>query len=313
MERLNDTIIIEFILLGLSNNPKIRIILFVVFLLIYIIILVGNALILAAIIVDAQLHTPMYFFLLNLSFLDMCYSSITIPKFLQNSLSVMQTISFAGCAAQMYLGLALGITECILLAIMAYDRYAAICYPLRYVMIMKRDICIRLATWTWTWGFVFSVVHVSFTLQVPLCGHNQIDHFECEMPALLRLACTDVSLIEMIIFVSGIFFIMMPIALILLSYIRIIICILKIRAASGRYKAFSTCGSHILVVFLFYGTAMYIYLKPPAKSRQSTDKMVAVVYAVLAPVLNPVIYTLRNKEVKRALKKTIVILFSKKP
>ncbi|XP_069470068.1 olfactory receptor 2K2-like [Ambystoma mexicanum] len=312
MERQNHTFVREFILLGLSRDPEIQIILFVVFLIIYISIIIGNTLILTAIKVVPQLHTPMYFFLSNLSFLDMCYSTMTVPKMLENLLSDKKTISFAGCAAQMYLSLSMGETECILLAIMAYDRYVAICYPLRYMTIMNKHVCLRLATGTWICGFILSILHVAFTLQVPLCGNNQINHFECEVPAVLRLACVDVSLIGIIIFVVGILILMIPISLILVSYVRIIISILQISSAKGRYKAFSTCGSHIMVVVLFYGTAMYIYMKPQSNDTQDTDKIVTVAYTVITPMMNPIIYTLRNKEVKGALKKTIQIIYAKK-
>ncbi|XP_078539810.1 olfactory receptor 2G3-like [Lissotriton helveticus] len=312
MERLNHSSVTEFILLGLSSDREIQIILFVVFLPIYISIIVGNILILVAIRLEPQLHTPMYFFLSNLSFLDICYSSMIAPKMLENFLSEKKTISYVGCAAQMYLSLSLGETECILLAVMAYDRYIAICYPLRYMTIMNKHVCIRIAAATWVCGFVLSVLHVAFTLQVPLCGHNQINHFECEVPAVLRLACADVTLIGVIIFVVGIIILMIPIAFILVSYIRIIVNIMKIRTAKGRYKAFSTCASHITVVVLFYGTAMYIYMKPQSNDTQDTDKIVTVCYTVITPMMNPIIYTLRNKEVKGALKKTARIICSQK-
>ncbi|XP_069077490.1 olfactory receptor 2D3-like [Pleurodeles waltl] len=312
MERRNQSFVTEFILLGLSSDRETQVILFVVFLPIYISIIVGNILILIAIRVDPQLHTPMYFFLSNLSFLDICYSSMIAPKMLENFLSEKKTISFVGCATQMYLSLSLGETECILLAVMAYDRYVAICYPLRYMTIMNKNVCIRIAAGTWVCGFVLSVLHVAFTLQVPLCGRNEINHFECEVPAVLRLACVDVSLIGIIIFVVGIIILLIPIALILVSYIRIIISILKISTARGRYKAFSTCASHITVVVLFYGTAMYIYMKPQSNDTQDSDKIVTVCYTVITPMMNPIIYTLRNKEVKGALKKSVRIICSQK-
>ncbi|XP_078537554.1 olfactory receptor 2G3-like [Lissotriton helveticus] len=305
MEHLNYSCEAEFILLGFTSDSRIEIILFVVFLIIYISIIVGNTFILTVIRLSPQLHTPMYFFLSNLSFLDMCYSTMIVPKMLEIFLSKKKTISFAGCAAQMYLSLSLGETECILLAIMAYDRYVAICNPLRYMTIMNSTVCIRIASGTWICGFVLSVSHVAFTLQLPLCGRNQINHFLCEVPAVLRLACSDVSFISGVIFVVGIIVLMIPIVLILVTYIQIIASILRISTASGRYKAFSTCASHITVVILFYGTAMYIYMKPLSYDSQESDKIVTVAYTVITPMMNPIIYTFRNKDVKGAIKKTV--------
>ncbi|XP_069077664.1 olfactory receptor 2K2-like [Pleurodeles waltl] len=309
MEHLNYSFESGFILLGFTSDSRMEMILFTAFLIIYISIIVGNTFILAVIRLSPQLQTPMYFFLSNLSFLDICYSTIIVPKMLEIFLSQKKTISFAGCASQMYLSLSLGETECILLTIMAIDRYVAICNPLRYMTIMNSAVCIRLAVGTWISGFLLSVSHVAFTLQLPLCGHNQINHFLCEVPAVLRLACSDVSLISVVVFVVGIIILMIPIVLILVSYTQIITSILRISTASGRYKAFSTCASHIIVVTLFYGTAMYIYMKPISNDSQESDTIVTVAYTVITPMVNPIIYTLRNKEVKGAMRKSAQHVF----
>ncbi|XP_075464533.1 olfactory receptor 10A7-like [Ascaphus truei] len=295
----------EFILLGLSSHPKTQVALFVIFFVIYLIILLGNSLIIVLTITDTSLQTPMYFFLTNLSFLDICYSSTTVPRMLKDLLSVKKTISFVDCAAQMYISLSLGVTECILLAIMSYDRYIAICYPLHYTTIMNRSGCMRIAVGTWVSGFFISILHVAFTLNLPLCGHNVINHFLCEVPGILSLGCTDTFINEIVIFTLGVIVLMIPVSFIFISYCRIIVILLKM-TSSGRKKAFSTCVSHMMVVTLFYSTAMSMYMKPRSNYSPERDKMVAIFYTIITPMLNPLIYTLRNREVNSALKKVCI-------
>ncbi|XP_069840982.1 olfactory receptor 2B2-like [Dendropsophus ebraccatus] len=299
----NDTEFKEFILLGLSDELKTQIALFYVFTLVYLIILIGNVLIIALVLTDTNLHTPMYFFLCNLSLLDLCYSTSTVPRMLRDLLSVSKVISYGECAAQMYISLSLGECECVLLAVMAYDRYVAICYPLHYTTIMSKMVCVRLAFGTWISGFLLSISHVTLTLNAKLCGHNKINHFLCEVPEILSLACENILLAESIIFIVGVIILMTPVTFIVISYINIVRNILKIASSSGQKKAFSTCGSHMMVVTIFYGSAMAAYMKPRSSSVPGTDKMIAIFYFIVTPMLNPMIYTLRNNDVKAAFKK----------
>ncbi|XP_030051060.1 olfactory receptor 2D2-like [Microcaecilia unicolor] len=305
MERRNQSYITAFILLGLSDKPNTNILLFIVFLLIYIVTLVGNLILITVSRLDSRLHTPMYFFLSNLSFLDICYTSSIVPKMLEIFLAKKKTISFRDCAAQMYIHLSLGETECILLAVMAYDRYMAICHPLHYTIIMNWRVCVMIAVGTWMGGFLLSIVHVAFTLTMPMCGHNVINHFLCEVPAVLSLACVDIFINEIVIFVVGVLILLIPVFLIFLTYIYIISTIMKISSADGRRKAFSTCTSHLTVVTIFYGTAIFMYMAPKSSHSPDKDKMISVFYLIITPMLNPLIYSLRNQEVKGALRKAL--------
>ncbi|XP_030051260.1 olfactory receptor 2K2-like, partial [Microcaecilia unicolor] len=306
MEIENQTSTLEFILLGVSDQPKLELILFVVFFPVYLVTLCANVLIIMVVLLNRHLQNPMYFFLCNLSFLDICYASANIPKSLKNFLSERKTISFNGCAAQMYISLSLGETECLLLAIMACDRYVAICHPLNYTTIMNRVVCIKIATCTWISGFLLAVIHVAFTLTLPFCGHNRINHFTCEVTAVLRLACTDIRLIEIVIFVVGVLILIFPLSFILYTYIHILAAILKIHSANGRHKAFSTCTSHLTVVTIFYGTCILMYMRPRSVVSPQNDKIISLFYGAITPMLNPLIYTLRNNEVKGALRKLSV-------
>ncbi|XP_068089267.1 putative olfactory receptor 2B8 [Hyperolius riggenbachi] len=292
----------EFVLLGLSSIPYVQNILFVVFLVKYLVILLANSLIILATVVDRRLHTPMYFFLRNLSFVDIFYSSSTIPRMLRDLLSAKKTISFEECVTQMYIALSLGLTECILLAIMAYDRYIAICFPLHYTTIIGTTICINIAIGAWVCGFLLAVFEVTLVWNVDLCGHNKINHFICDVPQVLSLGCGNVTFVESAIFVLGIIILILPVSFIVITYIKIIKAILKISTVAGRKKAFSTCGSHIIIVTLFYGSAMATYMRPQSESSSDKDKYFAIFYAVVTPLLNPLVYTLRNKKVKSALK-----------
>ncbi|XP_003341710.1 olfactory receptor 13D1 [Monodelphis domestica] len=300
----NESIVLEFLLLGLSKHPKIEIFLFVLCLGIYLVILLGNSSLIILSIMDSNLHTPMYFFLSNLSFMDIFGTSSFLPLMLVNFLSVRKTISFAGCALQMYLTHALGTTECVLLAMMAYDRYVAICNPLRYTIIMNTRVCVQLAALSWIVGTINSLVQTILALRLSFCGNNIIDHFFCEILAVLKLACVDISLNAFVMMMAVLLVTMTPMLLILISYVFILATILRLNSAEGRKKAFSTCSAHLAVVIIFYGTILFMYSKPKAKDPDS-DKLIALFYGAVTSMLNPIIYSLRNKEVKAAVKKVI--------
>ncbi|XP_012862281.1 olfactory receptor 2K2 [Echinops telfairi] len=304
MKGENSTIWSFFFLEGFSRYPKLEVVLFVFSLVMYLITLFGNSTLILITVLDSRLHTPMYSFLGNLSFMDICYTSASIPTLLVNLLSSQKTIILSACAVQMYLSLAMGSTECVLLAVMAYDRYVAICNPLRYPIIMNRQICVQMASVSWVTGCLTALLETSFALQVPLCG-NVIDHFTCEILAVLKLACTSSLLMDTIMLVISVLLLPIPMLLICVSYFFILSTILRIRSAEGRSKAFSTCGAHLTVVILYYGAALSMYLKPSSSNSQEVDKIISLLYGVLTPMLNPIIYSLRNKEVKDAVKKLL--------
>ncbi|XP_026514015.1 putative olfactory receptor 2B8 [Terrapene carolina triunguis] len=295
----------QFILLGVSDRPQLELLLFVLILISYSMTLLGNTTIIVVSWLDPHLHTPMYFFLSNLSFLDLCYTTSVGPQMLLNFHSTHKSISWAGCVAQLYISLSLGCTECLLLAIMAYDRYAAICQPLRYTHIMSRRLCLQLAATAWLCSFGNSMLQTILTLRLPRCGRNQIEHLFCEVPALLKLACVDTSANEAELLASAVIFLLVPLGLILVSYGYIGSAVLKIRSSKGRLKAFNTCASHLAVVSLFYGTGISMYLQPPSSYSQDRGKMVSLFYTMVTPMLNPLIYTLRNKEVHGALQRAL--------
>ncbi|XP_023967292.2 olfactory receptor 10A7 [Chrysemys picta bellii] len=301
----NHTVVTQFILLGLSDLPKIQALFFLVFLATYVITLTRNLLIFTLTLADAALHTPMYFFLMNLSFLEICYTSVTLPKMLANLLSEDKTISFTGCAVQMYFFLFLGGTECFLLGAMAYDRYVAICYPLRYTHIMNHTRCSEMAAVSWISGLLTSLGHTSVIFTLPFCGSNEINHFFCDIPPVLKLACGVTYLNEIAVFMVALLFITFPFVLILVSYLLILLTILKMPSAQSRHKAFSTCSSHLLVVTLFFGTGIVTYLRPNSAYAPVTNKLLSLFYTVITPMFNPLIYSLRNKEVKGALRRTM--------
>ncbi|XP_014425879.3 olfactory receptor 2G3-like [Pelodiscus sinensis] len=302
MEQKNQSFVTEFVFIGLSSEPTVQTSLFVVFLVFYLLTIVGNIIIITVIRADPQLHTPMYFFLSNLSFLDICYISTNVPQLLVNLSTRSRTISFPGCAAQMYFSLAFGMTECVLLCVMAYDRYVAICHPLHYAVIMNRKLCAQMAAASWICSLLSSMAINILTLRLPFCGPNTLNHYFCEVPAVLTLACTDTSLTEMVVFIFSILIVFLPFLLIVISYGHILSAIVRIQYARGRAKAFSTCGSHLTVVAIFYGTAIFMYMRPESKSSRGMDKIIAVFYTIITPMLNPLIYSLRNKEMKGALK-----------
>nr|XP_005314533.2 olfactory receptor 5W2-like [Chrysemys picta bellii] len=305
MEKGNRSEVTEFILSGLTDRPEMQVPLFGVFLVIYGITLVGNGGMILLIMIDPQLHTPMYFFLSNLSFCDLCYSSIVSPKMLLNFLGERKSISYTACAVQLYLSIAFGDIECLLLAVMAYDRYVAICNPLLYTVTMSRQLCKVLVAGVYAVGFVDSMIHTCFIFRLSFCSSNIINHFFCDIPPLLALSCSDTSINEILIFVFMSCIIVSIIVTVLLSYVYIISTILQIHSAEGRHKAFSTCTFHLTTVVLLFGTLFYMYFRPTSSYSMDTDKVASVFYMAVIPMLNPLIYSLRNTEVKDALRRAM--------
>ncbi|KAM8813401.1 olfactory receptor 10A3 [Rhynchonycteris naso] len=303
MKRQNQSSVVEFILLGFSNFPELQEQLFGVFLIIYMVTLVGNAIIIVIISLEQSLHIPMYLFLLNLSVVDVSFSAVIMPEMLVVLSTEKTTLTFSGCFAQMYFLLLFGGTECFLLGAMAYDRFAAICHPLSYTMIMNKTVFVKLVMFSWVSGITVATVQTSWVFSFPFCGPREINHFFCETPPVLELVCADTSLFEIYAFTGTILIIMVPFLLILLSYIRILFAILKMPSTTGRQKVFSTCASHLTSVTLFYGTASMTYLQPKSGYSPETKKLMSLAYTLLTPLLNPLIYSLRNSEMKRALMK----------
>ncbi|XP_076975545.1 olfactory receptor 5L1-like [Tamandua tetradactyla] len=303
VEKGNCSTVSEFILLGLSHVPELNVFLFLMFLLIYGVTVMGNLGMIAVIQLSSQLHTPMYFFLSHLSLVDFCYSTIIVPKMLDNIISKDKTISFLGCMTQFYLFCTYAITEVILLAVMAYDRYVAICNPLLYMVIMSRKLSLGLVSACYLCGIVCSLVHICLTLEIPSYRSNVINHFFCDLPPLLSLACSDVSMNELAVYIMTTFNEVITIIIIFTSYLFILITILKMNSAEGRRKAFSTCASHFTAIVVFHGTILFIYCRPSSDYSLETDKVTTVFYTVVIPMLNPLIYSLRNKDVKEALRK----------
>nr|XP_020659859.1 olfactory receptor 2A5-like [Pogona vitticeps] len=301
----NQTFVTEFILLGLSSSLEVRLLLLGLFSAVYTITLMGNATILILIWLDPRLHTPMYFFLSHLACVDICYTSSTVPQMLVNLHSPSKHISLVSCAIQMYIFLVLATTECFLLAVMAYDRYAAICHPLHYAFLLNKRVSMNLATAAWASGFSLPVVHLVLTWQLPFCGSNIIDHFFCEMPAVLKLACADTQGVEKVTLVGCIFTLLTPLTFIVMTYIRILASVLKIRSSQGQHKAFSTCASHMTVVLLFYGSAIFMYMRPKSSYSPGQDKTISLFYSIIIPMFNPMVYSLKNKDVKGALIKVL--------
>uniref|UniRef100_A0A8C9P1L3 Olfactory receptor n=1 Tax=Spermophilus dauricus TaxID=99837 RepID=A0A8C9P1L3_SPEDA len=294
---------VGFLLLGFSEHPGLERILFVVVLTSYLLTLVGNTLIILLSVLDPRLHSPMYFFLSNLSFLDLCFTTSCVPQMLVNLWGPKKTISFLGCFIQLFIFLSLGTTECILLTVMAFDRYVAVCQPLHYATIIHPRLCLQLAAVAWIIGLVESVIQTPATLHLPFCPHHQVDDFVCEVPALIRLSCGDTTYNEIQMAVASVFILVVPLSLILVSYGAITQAVLRINSARGRRKAFGTCSSHLIVVTLFYSSVIAVYLQPKNPYAQKRGKFFGLFYAVGTPSLNPLIYTLRNKEVKRAFRR----------
>ncbi|XP_053331243.1 olfactory receptor 1019-like [Spea bombifrons] len=305
MENTNYTTVNGFVLLGLSRVPYLQGPFFFLFLTMYVTTVLGNMLLIIAVKLNTQLQTPMYFFLCNLAFIDICFSSTTVPQMLINTLRRHKNISLLGCAAQMYFSLALGATECLILAIMAFDRYAAICKPLHYNTIMNNRVCIALSSSCWSFCFINSTVHVALTFQLPFCWSHLVNHFFCEMPPFFRLSCRDTWLNEVAMYTSAVIIVLCSLLLTLSSYVHIITTILAIRSSRKRHKAFSTCTSHLIVITVFYSTIMFTYLQPHSTYSPETNKKVSVLYAAVIPMFNPIVYSVRNQGVKETLKRLL--------
>ncbi|XP_003819151.4 olfactory receptor 10A5 [Pan paniscus] len=301
----NWTEISEFILMSFSSLPtEIQSLLFLTFLTIYLVTLMGNSLIILVTLADPMLHSPMYFFLRNLSFLEIGFNLVIVPKMLGTLLAQDTTISFLGCATQMYFFFFFGVAECFLLATMAYDRYVAICSPLHYAVIMNQRTRAKLAAASWFPGFPVATVQTTWLFSFPFCGTNKVNHFFCDSPPVLKLVCADTALFEIYAIVGTILVVMIPCLLIFCSYTRIAAAILKIPSAKGKHKAFSTCSSHLLVVSLFYISSSLTYFRPKSNNSPESKKLLSLSYTVVTPMLNPIIYSLRNSEVKNALSRT---------
>ncbi|XP_063800101.1 olfactory receptor 6B1-like [Pseudophryne corroboree] len=295
----------SFIILGFSTSPPIQILLFLIFFFMYILTIVENFLVIIIIWKSPKLHKPMYFFLGNLSFLESWYVTVTVPKLLSICLTANRGISYTGCMSQLFFFLYLGCTECVILTVMAYDRYVAICNPLHYVTIMNQRFCLVLAVGTWLIGFTISFIKMYYISQLTFCYSNHVNHFYCDVSPMLNLACTDMKVTEVVDFILALIILLVPLLLTFLSYLCIFTTILKIPHSSGRKKAFSTCASHLVVVIIFYSTTLFMYARPSKAQSVNSNKLVSVVYTVVTPFLNPIIYCLRNKEVKDAICKLV--------
>nr|XP_005554274.1 PREDICTED: olfactory receptor 2H2-like [Macaca fascicularis] len=291
----------DFILLGFSNKPHLEKILFWVIFIFYFLTLAGNMVIVLVSLKDPKLHIPMYFFLSNLSLLDLCFTSSCVPQMLINFWGPEKTISYIGCAIQLYVFLWLGATECVLLVVMAVDRYVAVCHPLQYTTIMHPKLCLQLAILAWGTGLAQSLIQSPATLLLPFCSHRMVDDVVCEVPALIQLSSTDTTYNEIQMSTASVILLVVPLIIILSSYGAIAKAVLRIKSTVGQKKAFGTCTSHLLVVSLFYGTVTGVYLQPKNHYSHEWGKFLTLFYTVVTPTLNPLIYTLRNKEVKGAL------------
>ncbi|XP_075384180.1 olfactory receptor 1F1-like [Tenrec ecaudatus] len=302
----NQSSVSEFLLLGLSKKPQQQQLLFVIFLSMYLVTVLGNLLIILAISTDSRLHTPMYFFLSTLSFVDVCFSSTTVSRMLVNHIIGSQTISFSGCLTQMYIFLVFSSMDNFLLAVMAYDRFVAVCYPLHYTSKMTHQLCALLVTGSWGIANLNALLQTLLMAQLSFSADNGISHFFCDVPALLRLSCSDTQLNEMMVLTVGGLIMAIPLVCILVSYVCITSAVLRVPSAKGKWKAFSTCSSHLAVVSLFYGTIIAVYFNPSSSHSAEKDTITSIMYTVVTPMLNPFIYSLRNKDMKEALRKLII-------
>lgn len=302
----NNSLITEFILTGFSNRPDLKIFLFMIFLIVYLTSTLGNIGIILIVINNTHFHTPMYLFISILSFIDLIYSSDIAPKMLVDLLFGQRTISYIGCAIQLFFFCALGSTECILFAVMAYDRYVAICNPLNYNLIMQKKMCLRLVCGAFTAGLLHSVIETGLTFHLSFCVSNILHHFACDFPPLLSISCSDTSVNEIVLFILSSSLTMPSVVIILGSYTFILLAILKIIGTEGRQKAFSTCASHITAVTLLYTTVLYVYLSPKSSASRDNVNIATVFYTVVLPMLNPMIYSMRNQDIKSVLKTTFL-------
>ncbi|XP_078507281.1 olfactory receptor 5V1-like [Lissotriton helveticus] len=304
MKGENQTLAAEFTLVGFYDFPHLLVPLFVAFLLIYLLVLVGNLLIMVIVYTNTQLHTPMYFFLTNLAFLDISYTTMIFPNMLAHFFLAVTHISLSGCFLQMFLFSTMVSTEFFLLTAMAYDRYVAICKPLQYVTTMNDVVCMKLAAVCWLLSFIDPIPHITLTTRLSFCGSHRINHFFCDVAAVMKLSCSSTSAVELAIYVVGTLVGVAPFALTIASYINIISTILKIRSTEGRRKAFSTCASHLTVLILFYGVICSTYMRPASTASVKYNKVFSLLYVAITPLCNPIIYCLKNKEFKNTLRKT---------
>ncbi|XP_021074479.1 olfactory receptor 10Q1-like [Mus pahari] len=303
---LNQSGTTEFVFRVFTTVPEFQALLFLLFLLLYLMILCGNTAIIWVVCTHSALHTPMYFFLSSLSVLEICYTTDVVPLMLSNVFGAQRPISLAGCGTQMFFFVTLGSTDCFLLAVMAYDRYVAICHPLHYSLIMTQKLCIQMVMGSLSLALFLSLQLTALIFTLPFCGHDrEINHFLCDVPPVLRLACADIHVHQAVLYVVGILVLTVPFLLICISYVFIASTILRMRSAEGRQRAFSTCSSHLTVVLLQYGCCSLVYLRPRSSTSEDEDRQIALVYTFVTPLLNPLIYTLRNKDVKGALKNSI--------
>ena len=305
MEWENQTASSDFILMGIFSHTPTHIFLFSLVLGIFTVALLANTVMVLLICLDRRLHTPMYFLLSQLSLMDLMLICTTVPKMARNYLSGRKSISVAGCETQIFFYVSLLGAECFLLAVMAYDRYAAICYPLQYPQLMNWNVCGLLAASSWILGVFDGIVDVAGTLSFSYCGSREIPQFFCDITALLRLSCTDTSTFETLVFICCVVMLLFPLSLIIISYTRVIITVIRMSSGEGRHKAFTTCSSHLVVVGMYYGAAMFIYMRPTSNRSPAQDKMVSAFYTILTPMLNPVIYSLRNKDVAKAFSRVL--------
>nr|XP_009668694.1 PREDICTED: olfactory receptor 11L1 [Struthio camelus australis] len=301
----NVTALLEFRLLGFSSKPHFQILLFTLFLVIYILTIMGNIIIISVVTLEPQLHSPMYKFLKNLSLLEICYTTTVVPKMLANLVAERKTISFSGCMTQLYYFIFLGATECYLLAVMAYDRYLAVCDPLQYITSMTAKLYTLLFVGSWVTGVFTGFLPCLMMYRLHFCSYNLIDHFYCDIPPLLKLSCSDTTVTEVVIFILSLLVLSSCFLLTLVSFLFIILSILKIPSASGRRKTFSTCSSHLMVVAIYYSAMISMYVRPTSSLSSQLNKGVSVLYTVITPLLNPVIYSLRNTGFKNALEKIV--------
>ncbi|XP_008692491.1 olfactory receptor 1052-like [Ursus americanus] len=301
----NHTPVTQFILLGFSSYPDLQELLFVTFLLIYAITVLGNLGMIALIFTDSRLHSPMYFFLSVLSFLDICYSSVVTPKLLANFLASDKTISFEGCAVQLTFFVVHVTAESFLLASMAYDRFVAICQPLHYSLVMTKETCLQLVAASYAFGGANSAIQTGNVFALPFCGPNQVTHYFCDIPPLLRLACANTATAGVVLYIFSALVTLLPAAVILTSYSLVLVAIGKMHSAAGREKALSTCASHFLAIAIFYGTVVFTYVQPHGSTNDTYGQIVSVFYTIIIPMLNPFIYSFRNKEVKDALQRKL--------
>uniref|UniRef100_A0A8D0G918 Olfactory receptor n=1 Tax=Sphenodon punctatus TaxID=8508 RepID=A0A8D0G918_SPHPU len=307
----NQTSVTEFILLGFRDFPELWILLFLIFLLVYIVTMAGNLIIIVLVVTDQHLHIPMYFFLGILSCLETAYSSTILPRMLTSFVTGDITISFNGCLVQYYFFVFLAAVECCLLSVMSYDRYLAICKPLHYAALMNGKLCLQLAAGSWIMGFLASNISTALVSRLVFCGPNEIDHFLCEGLAIIELACSDIHVLNIAFFILASIFTVPPFLLTLTSYICIIVTILQIPSTTGRQRAFSTCSSHLTVVTIFYGALMIVYVLPNTQTLRDLRRAFSVFYTILTPMVNPLIYSLRNREVKEAVRRQVNLAFGR--